>query len=233
MSNKSVDENAFSNVIYTSDDTFLNKINNQKFENFTILVNDAKEKEILRENFKKQEILTIAEVKGLERDTVLLYNILSSNSDKWNKLREFNINHKHADENSVYRYYFNLFYVGISRAKHNIFAFERENIELFNDFFARNFENLDGQDTYNKFTEIISKIEIDDDEILDRINEFIKLGQFDNAKFYANKFEDADMAYKQLEKIEAYRLFVFKGKNKEAGIKLWKAGLIEEAKETV
>ena len=67
-------------------------------------------KENLRKIFKKQEILTISEIKGLERETVLLYNILSDNFDKWKKLELFNINHKQADENSVYRYYYNLFY---------------------------------------------------------------------------------------------------------------------------
>ena len=203
----------------------------QKFENFTILVTDFKQKEKLRERFKKQEILTISEIKGLERDTVLLYNVLSDNADKWQKLKEFNINHKQADENSVYRYYFNLFYVGVSRAKHNIFIYEKENVDLFESFFADNFESLSGEDAYKKFTDIISKVEIDDDEIFSRINEFIKLGQFDNARFYANKFEDDYIANQQLAKIDAYQNFVFKGKNKEAGIKMWKAGLTAEAKE--
>ena len=36
-----------------------------------------------------------------------------------------------------------------------------------------------------------------------------------------------------LEKIDAYEKFVFKGKPREAGIKLWKAGLLDEAKKQV
>lgn len=231
LSGKSVDEDALTNVVYSTDEGFAKKLKNQKFENFTILVNDLKQKQELRELFKKQEILTISEVKGLERDTVLLYNVLSSNQDKWKILEEFNINHKQADENSVFRYYFNLFYVGVSRAKHNLFVFEKDEIKLFNEFFKNNFENLNGEETYKKFTEVISKIEIDDDEILERIAEFIKLGQFDNARFYADKFEDDEIRVQQNEKIEAFEKFVFKGRNKDAGIKLWKAGLVHEAKE--
>ena len=80
------------------------------------------------------------------------------------------------------------------------------------------------------FSNIIGKLEIDDDEIYQRIDEFIKLGQFDNARFYANKFESGVESAKQLAKIYAFENYVFKGKNKEAGIALWKAGLSDEAK---
>lgn len=231
LTGKSVDADALTNVVYTKDENFTKKLKNQKFENFTILVNDLKQKQALREVFKKQEILTIAEVKGLERDTVLLYNVLSSNKDKWKTLEEFSVNHKQADENSAFRYYFNLFYVGVSRAKHNLFVFETDEIGLFKEFFENNFTNLNGEETYKVFTEVISKIEIDDDEILERIQEFIKLGQFDNARFYASKFDDDEIRIQQNAKIDAFEQFVFKGKNKDAGIKLWKAGLIQEAKE--
>lgn len=230
LSGESIDQNTDTNAIYTADKNFFNNLKSQKFENFTLLVSDFAQKEALRESFKKQEILTISEIKGLERETVLLYNILSDNKDKWQKLEEFNVNHKEADENSVYRYYFNLFYVGMSRAKHNIFVYEADEVKSFSDFFAENFENLSGNEAYEKFSNIIGKVEIDDDEIDQRIEEFIKLGQFDNARFYANKFEDDKLASQSLAKIDIYENYIFKGKNRDAGIKLWKVGLVEEAK---
>lgn len=230
LSGESVDQNTISNVIYTTDAFFIKRLEKEKFENFTILVNDKKEKDLLKQNFKKQEILTISEIKGLERETVVLYNILSSNSDKWKKLEIANINHKQADENSVYRYYFNLFYVGLSRAKHNIFVFENNKIQMFNDFFKENFEMLNGNDAFKIFENVISKVEIDEDEIFERIDEFIKLGQFDNAKFYAEKIDNDYESSKQIQKIEIYKDYIFKGKNKQAGIKLWQIGLISEAK---
>lgn len=231
LSGESIDQSANTTAIYTDDDKFFNDLKSQKFENFTILVGDYKQKEELRKLFKKQEILTISEIKGLERETVLLYNILSDNKDKWQALSEFNINHKQADENSVYRYYFNLFYVGLSRAKHNIFVYETDKIAIFDEFFKDNFEIMNGQNAYERFSEIIGTIDIDDDEIYERINEFIKLGQFENAKFYANKLADEKIANQQLQKIDIYEKYIFKGKNKQAGILLWKAGLASEAKE--
>lgn len=230
LSGESIDEDTATNAIFVKDENFLKKLQSQKFENFTIIVSDFKKKEELRKLFKKQEILTISEIKGLERDTVLLLDVLSDSEDKWKKLSEFKINHKQADENSVYRYYFNLFYVGVSRAKHNIFVYEKSKIDMFEDFFKTNFEGLSGADAYVKFSDIVSKIEIDDDEIFERINEFIKLGQWDNARFYAEKFEDDTLRVQQLAKIDAFENLVFKGKNREAGIKLWRAGLTADAK---
>ena len=231
LKGESLDENTISNVICTFDKNFIEKLKKEKFENFTILVNDHKEKKMLKEVIGKQEILTISEVKGLERETVVLYNILSSNFDKWQRLNFLNINHKSADENSVYRYYFNLFYVGLSRAKHNIFVYEEKKVNIFENYLNENFVVLNGFETYEMFTDIVGKIEIDEDEILERINEFIKLGQFDNARFYAEKLDNDYESKMQFEKIDAYEQFIFKGKNKQAGIKLWKAGLISEAKE--
>lgn len=230
IESKSIESEGDANAVYVNDGEFLNKLKSERFENFTILCEDADEKARLREIFPRQEILSIAEVKGLERDTVLLVEILSRNKDKWEKLERINLSHKSADENSVYRYYFNLFYVGLSRAKHNIFVFESESLDMFNEFFEANFENLDAESAYEKFGEIVSKIEIDDDEIEERIDEFLKLGQFENARFYANKFEDEIRGRAASEKIYIYENFIFKGKNREAGIRFWKNGQIDEAK---
>ena len=231
LSGEPIDENTLSNAVYTSDEKFFDNLKSQKYENFTIIVTDPEQKQNLRKLFKKQEILTVSEIKGLERETVLLYNILTANKDKWDRLYELNINHKSADENSVYRFFFNLFYVGLSRAKHNIFIFEEKDIAGFDEFFDNNFETLDGSSASERFASVIGKIEIDDEEIYERINEFIKVGQFDNARFYANKFDSGIEASRQIAKIDAFENLVFKGKNKEAGIALWKAGLLSEAKE--
>lgn len=231
LSGNSVDENTLSNAVYTTDKKFFEKIKTQKKENFTIIVGDFEQKKKLREIFKKQEILTVSEIKGLERETVLLYNILSFNLDKWQRLENMKVNHKQADENSVFRFFFNLFYVGLSRAKHNLFVYEEYDIDMFKDFFSENFEVLDGEDASELFFGIVGNSGFDDDEIYSRINEFIKLGQFDNARFYANKFESGLEVNRQLAKIDAFENYVFKNKNKEAGIALWKAGLTQEARE--
>ncbi len=230
ISSSSIDKNSLTNVVLTRDEEFLNKLKKDKFENFTIIASSTEQKQTLKEKFARQEVLSVSEIKGLERDTVLLVNILSDYKQKWEDFNKIKISHKKADENSVYRYYFNLLYVAVSRAKHNIFVFERENISVFEEFFNNGFENLNGKDAYERFTELISKIEIDDDDLVLRVNELIKLGQFENARFYISRFEDSNLSYQMHEKIDAYEQFVFKGKNREAGIKLWKAGLLQEAK---
>lgn len=231
LSGDSVDENTLSNAVYTNDESFINQIKTQKKENFTIIVSDFEQKKRLREHFKKQEILTVSEIKGLERESVLLYNILSSNNDKWQRLERIKVNHKQADENSVFRFFFNLFYVGLSRAKHNLFVYEENDIPIFSRFFQENFEVLSGDKASELLLDVIGKSEIDEDEIYSRINEFIKLGQFENARFFAEKLESGIEIEKQLAKIDAFEKFVFKNKNKEAGIALWKAGLLNDAKE--
>ena len=230
LKNKSVDESEFATLTYLSDGAFLPKLSSQKFEDFTFLVSDFKQKQLLRQKFPRQEILTISEVKGLERETVVLVDLLSSNKSKWNQISRISLNRKKADENSVYRYYFNLFYVGLSRAKHNIFVVESEKINLFENFFKKNFDCLSGEAGFERFSNIVSKLEIEEDEIYERIEQFLRLGQFDNARFYAKKLSGFE-EFQQLEKIDAFQKFVFKGKNKEAGIKLWKAGLIQDARE--
>lgn len=231
LSGNSIDENTLSNAIYTNDKKFFDNIKTQKKVNFTIIVSDLEQKRKLRDIFKKQEILTVSEIKGLERETVVLYNILSSNNDKWQRLDKIKINHKQADENSVFRFFFNLFYVGLSRAKHNLFVYEDSKINIFDSFFKENFDVLDGNKSSEIFLDIVGSGDIDDEEIYTRIDEFIKLGQFENARFFANKFESGIEVSRQLAKIDAYESFVFKNKNKEAGIALWKAGLAQEAKE--
>ena len=81
-----VKSNTNSTAVYCSSPTIINKIAKTKFDNFTIVTSSKSKKEELRKILKNQEILTVAEIKGLERDTVLLYNVLSDNISKWNYL---------------------------------------------------------------------------------------------------------------------------------------------------
>lgn len=226
---ESVDDTDSSTVVYTAGHQFLNKLEGKKFGDFTFLVSSEQEKQLLKQKFKKQEILTISEIKGLERETVVLVDLLSSNTEKWKALERTTINHKGADENSVYRYYFNLFYVGLSRGKHNIFVIEKETLNIFQKFFEENFDELDAEKTMECFSAVVSKNEIDHEEILERIDEFIRVGNFENAKFYAHKLGGYEET-QQIEKIDIYKNFVYNGKNRQAGIKFWKAGLPLEAK---
>ena len=229
---QSVEQGNKTVTVYFPSNNLASLVQKEKLDNFTIVVSSIDQKDILRKILKKQEILTVSEIKGLERDTVLLYNVLSDNADKWSALERTRIDRKKADENSVYRYYFNLLYVGVSRAKHNLFVVENKKIDTFREFFDDYFENLNEKDGFKKLSEIVSKIEIDNDELLTRVDEFLRFGQIDNARFTANKLEDDVLRRKTLTRISINENYVQKGDYRGAGIALWGAGILDEAKKT-
>jgi hypothetical protein len=226
----SIDNSAQSAPIFVKDKDFITSVSKQNFDNFTVIVSGAKEKSALRKLLKAQEILTVSEIKGLERDTVVLYNVLSANAEKWHSLERALINRKSADENSVYRYYFNLFYVGISRAKRHLFVAEEKEISTFKQFFAENFKVLDTAQAVSALSDIVSRIEVEQEDVLERINEFVNLGQYDNARFAADKITDDRLRTYQLENIDIYEKYIAHGKYREAGIRYWEIGSIEQAK---
>jgi len=227
---QSVDEDYLAKTIYLNDGNFAKALENKAYSDVTIVVNSQKKKQELRSLIPKQEILTISEIKGLERPFVVLYDVLSDNADKWDTLNRTIISKKKAEENSVYRYYFNLFYVGLTRAKQNLFVVERKQIALFSNFFKENFDVLNQHVAFELLDSIASKMDLNREEILERINEFIKLEQYDNARFLIEKL-DKDDAASQSTKINIFEKYVRRGENRQAGVELWKAGLLSEAKE--
>lgn len=230
LKGQSVDSGIKTTAAYVKDDDFVKQISSSSFDNFTFVVASDKLKKELQKIIKNQEVLTISEIKGLERSTIVAYNILSENYDKWKLLEQNRVNHKQADENSVFRYYYNLFYVGLSRAKQNLFVVENENIKQFQEFFKKNFENKDTKNAIKTLSEIVNKVEFTEEEMFDRIREFIKLEQFDNARFTASKIKDDTKRIDNLRTIEVYENFIHFGKYREAGIKFWEYGLLEDAK---
>lgn len=226
----SVDNSSSTTPKFIKDKNFIGAVSKQNFDNFTVIVSGAKEKTALRKLLKSQEILTVSEIKGLERDTVVLYNVLSSNAEKWRSLERALINRKSADENSVYRYYFNLFYVGISRAKKHLFVAEEKDVDTFKQFFADNFDTLETPQAISELDNIVSRIEVEQEDIIERIRQFVNLGQYDNARFAADKITDDKQRTYQLEGIDIYEKFIAHGKYREAGIRYWEIGSIEDAK---
>ena len=227
---KGIDSSISTTAIYCNDNNFASEIAKNKYDNFTIVVATKEQKQNLRKILKNQEILTVAEIKGLERDVVLLYNLLTDNQSKWELLERIILNKKSADENSVFRYYFNMFYVGISRAKRNLFVLEEKNVSTFSQFFKTYFDCQNSKNTINALSKIVSKIEYTQSEYLERVEEFIKLGQYDNARFTVEKITDDLIRKQELIKIEINENYVHHGKYREAGIKFWEEGMLDEAK---
>lgn len=227
---ESVDTEVDTSAEYINDRTFIEQFTKNNYDNFTIIVSGHIEKEALRKKLKKQEILTVSEIKGLERDNVIMYNVLTGNYDKWDRLERMLIKRKSADENSVYRYYFNLFYVGVSRAKTHLYVVEEKTIPMFNELFNDYFDVVDSNAAIKSIAAIASVMEEDLDELIERINQFIKLEQYDNARFAANKIADDGERNDYLNVIEVNERFIRYGKHREAGVSYWGKNMLDEAK---
>ena len=209
---------------------FAKRIAKEKTDNFTVVVATVKEKETLRAMLPKKEILTVSEIKGLERDTVVLYNVLSSNADKFRRLARTEIDRKSADENSLYRYYFNLFYVGVSRARRHLFVAEEGDIAQFSSFFKNNFDALTTPEAVNKLKETVGSTLVDQEEHRRRAEEFAKLGQYDNAFHAANNLVNDAEREKVLLDIRLWRDCISRGDYVGAGVGYWEHGDLEDAR---
>lgn len=107
-----------------------------------IIVGDDEEKYSLINNSKDNKLVfTVSDYKGLENEYIIGYNIISKFKEKWNEILYKNIN----SNNNELRYYFNLLYVLVTRARNNILLIEddfneelikyfKEDIEVINEF---------------------------------------------------------------------------------------------------
>jgi len=228
---QSVRSPAHSAAVFVKDGDFYRHLEDKRYENATVIVASQRKKELLRRFLGKTEILTVSEAKGLERNTVVLIDVLSDNIDKWNSLKTLSLNRKTADENSVYRYYFNLFYVGISRAKQYLFVAEKEYPELFNSLIFDNFDVKNRAEALVLLKEAAGKIELDDEELTERIEKFCSLEQYENARNAADRLSSDNLRKKKLIYISVHEKYLRFGKIREAGVEYWKHGMDDEARE--
>ena len=220
---------AFAVAFKTGD--FAKKIAGERTDNFTVVVASAAEKDALRVLLPNKEILTVSEIKGLERDTVVLYNVLSSNYDKFERLERTEIDRKTADENSLYRYYFNLFYVGVSRARRHLFVAEEKVVPLFENFFKENFRSLDTATAVEKLKKTVGSTLVDQEEYKRRATEFTRLGQYDNAIAAARHLINDREREQAILDVTIWRDHVSHGDYVGAGVAYWEGGYPKEAKE--
>ena len=220
-----------SSAVFIKDKNFINSLGDKRFENLTVVVGSQKKKEKLKKILGKTEVLTVAEAKGLERNTVVLADVLSDNADKWRYLHEMSLNRKTADENSVFRYYFNLFYVGISRARQYLFVAESDYPKFFDKLFDECFERKSRDNALSVLREIAGRLEIDDDELTDRIEKFCALEQYENAKNTADRLSNEDLRKKLLVYISVHEKHLRYGKYRDAGVEYWRHGMDREARE--
>ena len=220
-----------SEAVFVRDKNFISALGDKRFENLTIVVGSQKKKEALKKILGKTEILTVAEVKGLERNTVILADVLTDNAEKWRYLHEMSLNRKTADENSVFRYYFNLFYVGISRARQYLVVAESDYPKFFDKLFDECFERKNRETALAFLGEIAGRTEIDDDEFVERIEKFCSLEQYDNARLAADRLSSDELRANQLVYISVHEKYLRYGKYRDAGVEYWRHGMDREARE--
>lgn len=231
LKGESVPSSVSSEAIFVKDKNFVSALGDRRFENLTVIVGSLKKKNKLKSVLGNMEILTVAEAKGLERNTVILVDVLSDNSDKWRYLSEMTLNRKTADENSVFRYYFNLFYVGISRARQNLFVVEADYPKFFDRLFDECFEWKTRERAIASLRDIAGKLEIGDDEFTERIEQFCTLEQYDNARNAAGRLSSEALRTKELAYISVHEKYLRYGKFRDAGVEYWRHGLEPEARD--
>lgn len=220
-----------SSAVMVKDKSFVYSLGEKRFENVTVVVASQRKKEKLKKVLGKTEILTVAEAKGLERNTVILADVLSDNADKWRYLHDAEINRKTADENSLFRYYFNLFYVGISRARQYLFVVESDYPKTFDKLFDECFERRGKDSALSFLKEIAGRIEIDDDELAERIEKFCSLEQYENARSAADRLASEELRKSKLVFISVHEKYIRYGKYRDAGTEYWRQGMDAEARE--
>ena len=179
------DDNHGSSIYYAQHSSFLKKLNELRADNYTIVVATKEELNSL-ETTSDKEILTISDIKGLEREIIIMYNVLTNH---YSKLPDI-VNTKNADSNSLKRYYFNLFYVGITRAQNHIVVIEEKDIPDFKEFFEGNFEKLDENVDVSELPFELTVL--GDDEYIYRITEALHIRKFDIVTKYIDKINDVE-----------------------------------------
>lgn len=226
LAGQAVDDGQTVSATYVKDRSFAEGLAKREQE-ATLVVPDRAVKERLRRILPTQEILTVSEIKGLERDVVVLYHLLDTYEREWSTLSRRAISRKTADENSVYRYYFNLFYVGASRARKHLYLVEGQVPDLFGRLVATHFAEASGQDALSRLEQVAGK-KLDEAEQKQRIDQFVKLGQFANARTAALRLSNATY---EIKRIDIHAKLAEDGDLRGAGIAFWQMGALSDAKE--
>ena len=160
----------------------------QKDVNSAIVVSDDEERNRIFDTYGiKHRIFTVEEIKGLEYKNIICCNLISKNLWAWKKILSGNVK-----QDQRYRKYFNLFYVGITRARKNLIIMEdclEDNILLKNIKSFINIESSEKQNIKEKTGELENISFSSKEEWLSEGIKLYKLEKFDEAQY---AFEQGD-----------------------------------------
>ncbi|MGL6107452.1 UvrD-helicase domain-containing protein [Romboutsia sp.] len=186
-----------------------------------LVCNENEKLKLKHEMGIEDSVFTLSEIKGIEKDYIICYNVASTYKEKWKEI----FDGVSYENHSLYRYYFNMLYVGVTRARDYICFYEDESdCELYS-----NFEGLiEVVENFEENHLMFNYISNDDD--------YLKEGKYLESK---ERYHQAIIQYRKSksnnvkEHIKRCEALVLKekGKYSEAGAKLLKLREYELASE--
>lgn len=127
-------------------------------------------------NKQGSNIYTVQEIKGREFDKVILYNIISDYDALWTEIMTTSV--KNRQEH--YQFYFNLFYVALTRARKNLYVYEDNPQNAVIQALSPLFETVT-----NNAVDILDISEYQsNDEMLEQAMKHFANEEYDRAKIY-------------------------------------------------
>jgi len=124
-------------------------------------------------------ISTISEIKGMEYQYVVSYNLVGNYDSHWEQILSGNALHT-----TKYRYFFNLFYVGLTRVQKYLSVIDNTKTDLFDNF------DFDIQESIKKVSEFLSRIPKNQGAWIKQVKKEIESGSLEKAKILINNIDD-------------------------------------------
>lgn len=172
-------------------------------------------------DFDQNNIFTIEEIKGRERETVILYNFFSSSMDVWKKISQ-----KYYDESrgnkfysTLYRRFFNRFYVGLTRAKKKVILYEENELpDVIVNCFLKNEQSPLEHIRTNRHLNGYFRNDFTHERWFANAEEYFKLKQYKDAHTYIINAINSLETLKKTEAIDEEVLEKYKRMEKEYNI---------------
>jgi len=118
--------------------------------NAATIVADNEDKKYLESimEVKANNIYTVAEIKGMEFEYIFCYNLIGKYSTYWDDIFDGK-----AKKNVKYRYYFNIFYVSITRARKTLCVYDEVENQAFQKELSKLFEFVDEYEAEHLYIE--------------------------------------------------------------------------------
>ena len=170
--------------------------------NTVLLVENETERQSIINNFGKEKynsynfplISTVAEIKGMEYKYVVCYNLISDFTERWNEILE-----GQAKKQTRYRYYFNLFYVGITRSLQYLCVIEKEKNHFFDTFEKDNNSDFDHINSTDEAILFINQLGADSSDWLSMAKKEFENSNYEKAKTLLKNVSDNSEERAELE----------------------------------